>query len=128
MQWDGVPGFMQTESRAGVGCSVSSPLFDDCTVVLLYGCMRLDDQDTVYTGANTVARVRGGKTLTVLANSAAVWYPSACCWDIDECHLALGGQCRRLGIGNVRAPTERERKIARREKRRGWWNKFLGRS
>ncbi|KAI0382398.1 hypothetical protein F5Y04DRAFT_45702 [Hypomontagnella monticulosa] len=128
MQWDGIPGFMGTESHKGEGCSVSSPLFDDCTVVLLYGRMQLDEEEPIYAGTNSVARVQGGKTLTILGNSAAVWYPSACCWDVDDCHLALGGQCRRLGIGVVREPTERERRQAKREKRKGWWNKFFGRS
>ncbi|KAI1469301.1 uncharacterized protein F4812DRAFT_324893 [Daldinia caldariorum] len=111
--WDSTPGFSETESPrdgGGGGCEAAVPLPDECVVVLLYGQMQLDDDERVLTGTNVAVRTRGSKTLRILANSAAVWYPGICCWDADDCYLATKGQCKRLGIGIVREEGKTDKK------------------
>ncbi|KAI1103006.1 hypothetical protein F4804DRAFT_311278 [Jackrogersella minutella] len=110
------PGFAETQ---GHGTKIFMPMYDDCTIVLLHGKMKLHKDEHAWTGSNDVVRVRGCKTLTVLSDSAAVWYPAPCCWDSNYCFLATKGQCRRLGIGNVRKM---------REEKRSWWGKLFKRS
>lgn len=99
MGWDGEPGFAEATSG---GCKATMPLFNDCTIVLLHGRMQLDDDERTFIGDNAVVRAEGSKTLTIIDKSGAVWYPAPCCWDVNECHLSLKGQCKRLGIGKVR--------------------------
>ncbi|KAI0836959.1 hypothetical protein F5Y06DRAFT_298197 [Hypoxylon sp. FL0890] len=117
MEWDSVPGFAQCKTRIAGGCSVSPPLFDDCTVVLLHGQMQLDDDERTFTGTNVAVRVQGSKKLKIIDNSAAVWYPAPRCFNVENCHFAAQGQCRRLGIGNVREV----KKV-----KRSWWRRFTG--
>ncbi|KAI1803078.1 hypothetical protein F4811DRAFT_572389 [Daldinia bambusicola] len=116
--WDSTPGFSETESGDGDGgcCEAAVPLPDECVIVLLHGQMQLDDDERVLTGTNVAVRTRGSKTLRILTNSAAVWYPGICCWDADDCYLATKGQCKRLGIGNVREETKADKKRERKEK------------
>ncbi|KAK6953089.1 hypothetical protein Daesc_005389 [Daldinia eschscholtzii] len=120
--WDSTPGFSETESRDGAPCEAEVPLPDECVVVLLHGQMQLDDDERVLTGTNVAVRTRGSKTLKILTNSAAVWYPGICCWDADDCYLATKGQCKRLGIGNVREAKKKKKT----EKKSPWsWVKRM---
>lgn len=116
MEWDSVPGFAETISHTGSN-KLSVPLFDDCTIVLLHGRMQLDDDERTFTGTNAAVRAKGSKTLSIVDNSAAVWYPAPCCWNVENCYFATQGKCKRLGIGNVR-----EVKKAK----RSWWRRFTG--
>ncbi|KAI1136509.1 hypothetical protein F5Y05DRAFT_391543 [Hypoxylon sp. FL0543] len=113
MNWDSVPGFTHAVTQGATGWS---PLFDDCTIVLLHGYMQLDDDERTFAGTNTAVRVRGSKTLKILGESAAVWYPAPCCWEVEGCYRSTLGQCNRLGIGNVR-----EVRV-----KRSWWRRFTG--
>ncbi|KAI2775225.1 hypothetical protein F4815DRAFT_487433 [Daldinia loculata] len=110
--WESIPAYSETESHDGGPCEVSAPLPDECIIVLLYGQMQLDDDERVLTGTNVAVRTQGSKTLKILTNSAAVWYPGMCCWEGDECFLATKGQCKRFGIGNVREVKKKPKKSA----------------
>ncbi|OTA66151.1 hypothetical protein K449DRAFT_463180 [Hypoxylon sp. EC38] len=115
MEWDSVPGFGETFSSGGGTNKLSVPLFDDCVIVILYGLVQLDDDKQAFAGTNVAVRAKGANTLKILTNSAAVWYPAPCCWDVERCHFATQGNCKRLGIGNIR-----EVKKAK----RSWWRRF----
>ncbi|KAI8963447.1 hypothetical protein F5Y11DRAFT_365038 [Daldinia sp. FL1419] len=117
--WESEPGFSETESGDGGTCEVSAPLPDECVVVLLHGQMQLDDDERVLTGTNVAVRTQGSKTLRILTNSAAVWYPGMCCWDPERCARATKGQCKRLGIGNVKVKKSKKSPWS-------WVNKKLG--
>ncbi|KAI1443219.1 hypothetical protein F5Y02DRAFT_420279 [Annulohypoxylon stygium] len=109
MGWKDVSGYQETSS----GNIHQFPVVDDCTVVLLHGRIMLDDDDRIFSGTNTAVRIQGSKTLTVCSNTAVAWNPAPCCWDVDACMRAYNGECRRLGIGNVRE-----------EKKSRWWKKL----
>ncbi|KAI1087178.1 hypothetical protein F5B19DRAFT_88143 [Rostrohypoxylon terebratum] len=109
MGWKDISGYQETCSRN----IHQFPLLDDCTVVLLHGRIILDDDDRIFSGTNTAVRIKGSKTLTICSNTAVAWNPAPCCWEADACLRAYDGECRRLGIGNVRE-----------EKKASWWRKI----
>jgi hypothetical protein len=106
---DGLSGFHQTS----VGATVSSPLADKCTVVLLQGSFRLDDENEITTDTFMAFDIEGSKTLTTGPKSTVVWFPSVCCWKSSECTFARKGECRRIpGVVIPRDP-----------KNPMWWEK-----
>ncbi|PVH92805.1 hypothetical protein DM02DRAFT_733485 [Periconia macrospinosa] len=99
---DVIHGFAETK---GAGTKVHCPLPDECTVVLVKGSVRLDDENKDITEKHVGLQTRGSKTLTALSDSTVIWFPSVCCWDTSECALARKGQCRRApGITVPRDP------------------------
>jgi hypothetical protein len=89
---DVIPGFAETK---GAGTKIHCPLPDECTVVLVKGSIRLDDERKNITEKHVGLQTKGSKTLTVLSDSTVIWFPSVCCWDTSECALVRNGQCRR---------------------------------
>ncbi|KAI1207727.1 uncharacterized protein F4807DRAFT_434371 [Annulohypoxylon truncatum] len=114
MGWNPSSGYTQTPS----GAKTQFPLYNDCTVVIPKGRVMFDDDERIFSVTNTAVRVQGSKTLVVYGDSTVAWNPSPCCWDesiCSLCSLAPQGQCRRLGIGNVRE---------RKEENPSWWRKL----
>jgi hypothetical protein len=89
---NGTPGYLQTSA----GATWSGPLPDDCTVVLLQGSFRLDDENEGIADTLMAFDIEGSKTLVGGPKSIVVWFPSICCWESSKCSLARNGQCRRI--------------------------------
>lgn len=118
---DDIPGFAQTK---GAGSKVHCPLPDECTVVLVKGSVRLDDENMDITEKHVGLQTRGSKTLTALSDSTVIWFPSVCCWDTSECGLVRIGQCRRTpGVTIPREPKNPMWWEVDTSKLRGFWKK-----
>lgn len=91
------PGYVE---HRGIGHSTSQhPLPEKCTIVLIKGAIRLDDEKWPVSGTGVGYQTEGSKTLvceTVEGDSVVVWWPRMCCWKSEECGLARRGRCKRM--------------------------------